>query len=121
MSFYDEIKGFDYKRFQKDHFGIGTYEKKVNKLRIKPGFLSWRDVASYFGMSPTVNEMYIRRGSMSKSMYECLSHLYGKETIDGYLPKPDAPRKPTREEQEIDDLSTLMFGTVKDVNAIRNK
>lgn len=112
-NFWEARKGFDSLRFEEERFGVG---------RGKMGFRDWNDVAYYYGISPTnyCNPINLRNGDMSNTLYECLCRTYGQEAVDDYFPKEVKP-KPSKEDKEIEDLCTLMCGSVSDVNAMRKK
>lgn len=109
--YFNAHKGFNCEKFEAERFGVG---------REKMGFCSWGDVAHYFGISATVhaNERHLRSGNMSAPMYDCLSRLYGQESMAEYFPKPPAPPKPTAGEKYVDDIAVL-YGSLADVAAWR--
>lgn len=111
--YWNAKQGFDCKRFEEERFGIG---------RGRIGFLDWKDVAYYYGISPTshTDVHHLKNGDMSLTLYECLCRTYGQEAVDDYFPK-EVPPKPSKEEREIRDLCTLMCGSVSEVSAMRKK
>lgn len=111
--YYNAHKGFNCEKFEAERFGVG---------RDKMGFLNWCDVARYFGISATAhaNERYLRHGDMSAPMYDCLTRLYGQESMAEYFPKPKV--KPlTKEEREIEELGTLIAGSINDIKRVRGQ
>lgn len=110
-----EYPNFDCERFEKEIFNDGTKDPFHQRLR---DIRSWHDVPEYFGLSPMqVEERALRDGFMSAKLYEAFAHKLGKERLDGYF-GVKAKQKLSKEEQEIDDLATLLTGRVSDKNRI---
>ena len=110
-----EYPNFDCKRFEEEVFNIGEkdpFHKRISDIR------SWRDVSAYFGLSPMqVDEQALKDGFMSQKLYEAFEHKLGKERLDSYFGVKTKP-KLSKEEQELDDLATLLAGNVRDKNRI---
>lgn len=64
-----------------------------------------------------VEERALKDGFMSSKLYEALGHKLGRARLDGYFGIKAKP-KLSKEEQELDDLATLLAGTVRDKNRI---
>lgn len=110
-----EYPNFDCERFEKEIFNDGTKDPFHQRLR---DIRSWHDVPEYFGLSPMqVEERALRDGFMSAKLYEAFAHKLGKERLDGYFGVKAKP-KLSKEEQELDDLATLLAGRVSDKNRI---
>lgn len=112
------IKNFDEKRFRGDIFGVGAFPMSWDQ---KPGWTSWDDVKNYFGISSLkVDKWKLERGEMHPELKECLDRKFGKERIAKYFPAPEKPKR-SKEQQELDDMATLLFGSVAEVNALKNR
>ena len=113
---HEEHPNFDCERFEKEVFNDGSKDPFHERLR---DIRSWRDVPGFFGLSRLdVEERALKDGFMSQRLYEALEHKIGKERLDGYFQeKPKA--KKSKEQQEEDDLITMMFGSVEDYNRLR--
>ena len=112
---YKEYPNFDNERFVKEVFNDGSRDPFNQRLA---DIRSWRDVPSYFGLSPMqVDEAALKDGFMSAKLYDVLAEKLGKERLDSYFGmQPKA--KLTKAEQELDDLATLLVGNVRDTNRI---
>ncbi len=64
-----------------------------------------------------VEERALRDGFMSQKLYEAFEHKLGKERLDSYFVEKPKPKK-SKEQQEEDDLITMMFGTVADYSRL---
>lgn len=110
-----EYPNFDHDRFVREVFNDGTkdpFHQRLTDIRC------WRDCQEYFGLSPMlVEERALRDGFMSAKLYEALAHKLGQERLDGYFGIKAKP-KLSKEEQELDDLATLLAGSVRDKNRI---
>lgn len=116
MDLYREHPNFDCSRFEQEIFNDGTKDPFHLRLR---DIRSWRDCQEYFGLSPLqCDEHALRDGFMSQKLYEAFGHKLGKERLDGYFTEKSAPKK-TKEQQEQDDLLTMMFGNVNDYSRLR--
>lgn len=110
-----EYPNFDCERFEKEIFNDGSKDPFHQRLR---DIRSWHDVPGYFGLSPMqVEERALKDGFMSQKLYEAFEHKLGKERLDGYFGVKAKP-KLSKEEQELDDLATLLAGRVSDKNRI---
>lgn len=110
-----EYPNFDHDRFVREVFNDGSKDPFHQRLR---DIRSWHDVPEYFGLSPMqVEERALRDGFMSQKLYEAFEHKLGKEQLDGYFGIKAKP-KLSKEEQELDDLATLLAGSVRDKNRI---
>lgn len=110
-----EYPNFDCERFEREIFNDGSkdpFHQRLTDIR------SWHDVPGYFGLSPLqVEERALKDGFMSQKLYEAFEHKLGKERLDGYFGVKAKP-KLSKEEQELDDLATLLAGNVRDKNRI---
>ena len=113
---HEEHSNFDCERFEQEVFNNGTKDPFHQRLR---DIWSWHDVPEYFGLSPMlVEERALKDGFMSQKLYEAFEHKLGKERLDGYFVEKPAPKK-TKEQQEEEDLITMMFGNVNDYSRLR--
>lgn len=120
MAIFREHEGFDEKSFSESVFGIDYYPKHIQNhlCEPKPGWLNWNDVREYFGLGHlAVDPQALHDGFMSERLYSALAHKIGKERLDKFFGKT-AP-KLSKQEQELDDLATLLWGTVKEKSKIR--
>lgn len=110
-----EYPNFDCERFEKEIFNDGSKDPFHQRLR---DIRSWHDVPGYFGLSPMhVEERALKDGFMSQKLYEAFEHKLGKERLDGYFGIKAKP-KLSKAEQELDDLATLLAGSVRDKSRI---
>lgn len=90
MGLYDDKTGFNYEKFVEERMGIG---------RGKMQWMNWKDVAWYYGIGTQVNcnEQELRKGNMTKTLYESLCRTFGREQMEEYFPKQEAGtrRQPT--------------------------
>ena len=106
MGLWDDKIGFNYEKFERERMGFG---------RGKMQWKDWSDVAYYYGLGTTINcnEVELRKGNMTSTLYESLCRTFGREAMEEYF-KPDEPKqqKPlSKEEREIEELADLMvFG-----------
>jgi hypothetical protein len=113
---HEEHPNFDCERFEKEIFNDGSKDPFHQRLR---DIRSWNDVPGYFGLSPMhVEERALKDGFMSQKLYEAFEHKLGRERLDGYFVEKPKPKK-SKEQQEEDDLITMMFGTVNDCSRLR--
>ena len=110
-----EYPNFDSERFVKEVFNNGEKDPFHRRL---PDIRQWRDCQEYFGLAPVhVDERALKDGFMSAKLYEAFAHKLGKERLDSYFgfkPKPQL----SKAEQELEDLATLLAGTVRDKDRI---
>lgn len=110
-----EYPNFDCERFEKEIFNDGSkdpFHQRLTDIRC------WRDCQEYFGLAPVhVEERALKDGFMSQKLYEAFEHKLGKERLDGYFGIKAKP-KLSKAEQELDDLATLLAGSVRDKNRI---
>ena len=110
-----EYPNFDCERFEREIFNDGSkdpFHQRLTDIR------SWHDVPGYFGLSPLqVEERALKDGFMSQKLYEAFELKLGKERLNGYFGVKAKP-KLSKEEQELDDLATLLAGSVRDKNRI---
>ena len=115
MDWFKEYPNFDCERFEKEVFNNGEkdpFHRRLTDIR------QWRDCQEYFGLAPVhVDERALREGSMSAKLHEALEQKLGKERLDGYFVPRKAPKK-SKEQQEEDDLITMMFGTVNEYSRL---
>ena len=113
---HEEHPHFDCQRFEEEVFSNGTkdpFHRRLADIRC------WRDCQEYFGLAPLhVEERALRDGFMSQKLYEALEHKLGKQRLAGYFTEKPAPKK-TKEQQEEEDLITMMFGNVNDYSRLR--
>ena len=120
MAIFREHEGFDEKSFAESVFGIDNYPKHIENhiCERKPGWLNWDDVREYFGLGHlAVDPQALRDGFMSEKLYSALAHKIGKERLDKFFGKT-AP-KLSKQDQELEDLATLLWGTVEEKSKIR--
>ena len=116
MNLYREYPNFDCQRFEDEVFSNGTKDPFHQRLR---DIRSWRDCQEYFGLSPLqCDEHQLREGFMSAKLHNALEAKIGKERLEGYFVEKPAPKK-TKEQQEEEDLITMMFGNVNDYSRLR--
>ncbi len=112
---HEEHPNFDCERFEQEVFNVGgkdPFHQRLTDIR------SWHDVPGYFGLSPMhVEERALKDGFMSAKLYEAFANKLGKERLDGYFGIKAKP-KLSKAEQELDDLATLLAGSVRDKNRI---
>lgn len=112
----EEHPNFECGRFEAEVFNDGSRDPFGQRLT---DIRSWRDVPVYFGISPMyVEERALKDGYMSHKLYEALEHKLGKERLDSYFVEKPKQKK-SHEQQEEDDLITMMFGTVNDCSRLR--
>lgn len=114
-----EFKDFDCKRFEEEVFQNNQpdpFHKRWQNIR------SWGDVRNHFGLSSLrCDEWQLRQGYMSAPLHEALERTLGKERLASYFPpEPERP-KLSKEEQEMEDMATMLWGSVADVSAMRNR
>ena len=119
MAIFKEHEGFDEKSFAESVFGIDNYPKHIENhiCERKPGWLNWDDVREYFGLGHlAVDPQALRDGFMSEKLYSALAHKMGKERLDKFFGKT---AKLSKQDQELEDLATLLWGTVEEKSKIR--
>lgn len=80
---------------------------------------SYRDLREYYGLgSRECDESLLREGFMSQKLHDCLEQKLGAERLAKYFGDGSTPKK-TKEQQEEDDLLTMMFGNVSDYSRLR--
>ena len=105
-----EYPNFDCERFEKEVFNNGDKDPFHQRLA---DIRCWRDCQEYFGLAPVhVEERALKDGFMSQKLYEAFEHKIGKERLDGYFGIKAKP-KLSKEEQELDDLATLLAGSLR--------
>lgn len=115
----DEHREFDCQRFEQEVFGVGRFP---NSWDNRPGWNSWSDVREYFGIGfLKANEWKLRQGLMGEDLYGKLAGKIGEERLKSFFPKPVEKPKLSKEEQSIEDIATLMFGSAADVAKMRNR
>lgn len=113
---HEEHPYFDCERFEKEVFNNGTKDPFHQRLR---DIRSWDDVPYYSGLSPQqVEKRALKDGFMSQKLYEFFEKKLGRERLSGYFTEKSAPKK-TKEQQEEEDLITMMFGNVSDYSRLR--
>lgn len=113
-----EYQNFDCKRFEADFFENNQPDPYHQRLK---GIRTWRDMREYFGLSSLrCDEPQLRQGYMSKPLHEALERKIGVERLASYFPKPQ-PKKLGTDDKDIEELSILLWGSVGEVNAMRNK
>lgn len=111
-----EYPNFDCRRFEDDVFQNNTPDPFHTRMR---NIRTWRDVREYFGISPMhCDEHLLREGVMSAKLHEALENKLGAERLAGYFSDGSQPKK-SKEQQEQDDLVTMMFGSVAEYNRLR--
>ena len=111
-----EYPNFDCERFEKEVFNNGDKDPFHQRLA---DIRCWRDCQEYFGLAPVhVEERALKDGFMSQKLYEAFEHKIGKERLDGYFVEKPKQKK-SHEQQQEDDLITMMFGTVNDYSRLR--
>ena len=113
-----EFENFDCKRFEDEVFQNNKPDPFKQRWQ---GIRSWKDVREYYHLgSLRCDEWQLRQGFMSAPLHEALERTLGKERLASYFPQPEKTQL-NKEEQDVEDMVTLMFGTVNDVNAMRNR
>lgn len=113
-----EFTHFDCKRFEDEVFANNKPDNFGHRLM---NIRSWRDVRDYFGLSALrCDEWQLRQGYMSAPLHEALERTIGKERLASYFPSPAKP-KLSKEEQELEDMAVMLYGTVAEVNALRSR
>ncbi|MGM9687157.1 MAG: hypothetical protein ACI3YI_13190 [Bacteroidaceae bacterium] len=114
-----KYKDFDCSRFENEVFGVGFLNKSTREP--KPGWLSWQDVRSYFGLGVyPCNERELRQGYMSEKLHDALERKLGGDRLASYFPAVQEKKEP-KEDIDVYELATLMYGSVNDVNKIRDR
>ena len=114
--YFKEHPNFDCERFEEEVFANDRKDPFHQRLA---NIRTWGDVREYFGLSAMqCDEHVLREGMMSQKLYEALSAKIGKDRLDGYFGDGSSPKK-TKEQQEEDDLFTMMFGSVNDYSRLR--
>lgn len=114
-----EFENFDCKRFEKEVFENNTPDHFGHRLM---NIRSWRDVREHYGLSSLrCDEWQLRQGYMSAPLHEALERTLGKERLASYFPSEPVKPKLSKEEQELEDMATMLWGTVAEVNAMRNR
>ncbi len=116
---YDTLKAyehFDSERFAEELFQNNEkdpFHKRLANIR------SWSDVRYDGGLSQyQCNPELLREGYMSEALHDYLERKIGAERLKGYFGDGSTPKK-TKEQQEEDDLITMMFGSVNDYSRLR--
>lgn len=113
-----EFPNFDCKRFEDEVFENNRrdpYGQRMQNIR------SWADIRQHYGLSTLrCDEWLLRQGYMSAPLHECLERTLGKERLASYFPTEVGKQK-TGEKDEIEELATLLFGTVRENSEIRNR
>lgn len=88
------------------------FHKRLMNIR------SFRDLREYTGLSGMrCDENLLREGFMSKDLHDFLEEKLGKERLATYFSDGSKP-KLSKADQELEDLATLLWGTVRDKNRI---
>lgn len=116
MDLYKEFQNFDCRRFEDEVFENNSHDPFRQRLA---NIRSWRDIREYFGLSPMhCDEHQLREGFMSKKLHEALENKLGAERLAAYFGDGSEPKK-SKEQQQEDDLVTMMFGAVNDYSRLR--
>ena len=114
-----EFKDFDCFRFEDEMFANNQPDPFGRRLR---GIYSWQDVRDHYGLSALrCDEWQLRQGYMSAPLHEALERTLGKERLASYFPSEPAKPKLTKEQQELEDMATLLFGSVSEIEAMKNR
>lgn len=114
-----EFQHFECKRFEEELFENNT--RDLGGTRMK-NIRSWDDIRNHFGLSALrCDKWLLRQGYMSQPLHEALERTLGKERLASYFPKELPKPKLSKEDQELEDMATLLWGPVCDVNAMRNR
>ena len=120
MSTYNPYQA--YPNFLADKFAEEIFEnneKDPFHLRLK-NIRSYRDLGEYFGLGGGLcDEALLKKGFMSQKLHECLELKLGKERLATYFGDGTCPKQP-KEHQELEDLATLLWGSVNDVNKLKS-
>ena len=116
---YNPLKAFP--NFLADKFADEVFEnnqKDPFHQRMR-NIRSYRDLREYFGLgSGQCDEATLREGFMSQKLHDCLEQKLGKERLATYFGDGTRP-KLSKEDQEIEDLATLLWGTSRDKSRIQ--
>lgn len=89
------------------------FHKRLMNIR------SFRDLKEYTGLTGLrCDENLLKEGFMSKDLHEWLEKKLGKERLATYFGDGSRP-KLSKQDQELEDLATMLWGTVKEKNKIR--
>ena len=119
-----EHEGFREKDFVRDVFGIDYFPREIENhvAERKPGWLDWRDVQEYFGLgSMAVDPYVLREGFMSERLYTALAGKIGKERLDKFFGESKSPKNISKDEQDVNDLAILLWGTPAEINKMRSR
>jgi len=111
MGLWNDKTGFDYQKFMDERMGFG---------RGKMQWKDWQDVAWYYGFGTIVNcnEVELKKGNMTNTLYESLCRTFGREAMEEYF-KPEEctsqqPKPFSKDEQFIEELADMMvFGRIR--------
>lgn len=119
MKLNKEFENFDCKRFEEEVFATNRPDPFNQRMR---NIRSWADVREHYGLSSLrCNEWELRQGYMSAPLHEALEGTLGKERLASYFQKEPPKPKLSKEDQELEDMATLLWGSISDVNAMRNR
>ena len=114
-----EYPHFDYERFESEVFDNNRpdpYGKRMRQIR------SWGDVREHFGLSALrCDEWQLRQGYMSSPLHDALERTLGAERLASYFTAEPSQPQLTPEQQELKDLATLLWGSVAEVNRLKNR
>lgn len=114
-----EFSHFDCKRFESEVFENNS--RDLNGTRMK-NIRTWDDVRNHFGLSSLrCDKWLLRQGFMSAPLHEALERAIGKERLEEYFPQEPPKPKLSKEEQELEDMAVLLFGSVAENNSMRNR
>ena len=116
---YNPLKAFP--NFLADKFADEVFENNTKDPFHKrmANIRSYRDLREYFGLgSGQCDEATLRDGFMSQKLHDCLEQKLGKERLAQYFGDGTRPIL-SKEDQEIEDLATLLWGTPRDKSKIQ--
>lgn len=114
-----EFSNFECKKFEAEMFENNSPDLTGTRMK---NIRSWDDVRNHFGLSALrCDKWQLRQGYMSAPLHDALERAIGKERLSEYFSQE--PRKPklSQEEQELEDMATMLWGTVAEVNAMRHR
>ena len=97
------LNNFNYDKFMAERMGTG---------RGKMQWRNWQEVAWYYGLGTVVNcnETLLKKGNITRTLYDSLCRTFGREAMDEYfkpedaqVQKPQATAKPDFTKREYSD------------------
>ena len=119
MELYKEFPNFDCQRFEEECFDSNSKNPFVKRLQ---NIYSWRDVREYYGLGTLkCDENNLKQGFMSKTLHDCLVGTLGEERMASYFSDKPVRPKLTKEQQDINDLATLIIGSPREIQEMRSR